>query len=901
MRMRKMILTNNIKSRACGHSAHRPFLGFAVAALCIFCGSEFCAARTLIHSSQIEDAYLFNTGDSCTGNILAPTSEIHAATFVICGSDVYGHFFTSLNGDQEALVLGANGYDIRIDPNAILPDASPCAAIIQFATTVGFDDVLGDKINLWSHSYKLGVSSFDLDITSDRNIKFHSDTVDDLFQILGDEGNLIAKHNITAGGEIYTATAYRFIEQQPGDKMYLYYPMYKFAISANDLDVYSDRYIKFHSDSNEDGAMLDADSGDLTLEGKLKSQAAVVGATDNPAPGYSLVADTAWIGQLNGADLNAADNDWSVSGDNLYASVLGNIGAGTSNIQAKFHVSVEDSTAVAPFRVDALSDSPTMLWPYRKPISIYNPADAQTDYQIKIALDTASLVNASKMKSDGADIRFCTGDISLPLDYWIESGINTATTVIWIEAPYLPGSATTTVYMCYGNPSAESVNSVTETFLRLMPSLTASWPFDEIDGATTFDQSGNTHDGTVTGATWVTDGRSGNALYFDGNGYHVTVADHDDFSPSAMSISLWVRSDGSCAEGYFIDKVASAPAQEWRTRWVESTGKVRLTVNDNDQDYIGRKGSCNLDNSQWRHLLLLWNGGDSNASIQIYLDGVQIDDEDYGDGTWNGLFNGSSPVRIGDLWQGLIDEVQLFSRVLNATEIADLSNNHVYSTLHYPGIGLVRKYATPEMSVSLGSESILNETTLDTQFIIEANTGYVGVGSIDPERALEIACGKGGARADDWETWSSRRLKKDITYLDSRDLGNLLSDLRGIRVAKYRYKADLEAANKHIGLIADEAPEQIVTSDGESISLSNAVGYLMALVKALQEEIDSKQTAHRERINTLEYSLDCAGVPVLTPTPTMVPLSPTVTPTPLISEMDVGAATDSVQSATDSE
>ncbi|TDA42196.1 MAG: hypothetical protein DSO07_00605, partial [Thermoproteota archaeon] len=60
-----------------------------------------------------------------------------------------------------------------------------------------------------------------------------------------------------------------------------------------------------------------------------------------------------------------------------------------------------------PVKADSMS-----AWQYRRPITIDNTqnANALTDYQVKIVVDTASLISAGKMKSDGSDIRFTDSD-----------------------------------------------------------------------------------------------------------------------------------------------------------------------------------------------------------------------------------------------------------------------------------------------------------------------------------------------------------------------------------------------------------------------------------------------------------------------------------------------------------
>jgi hypothetical protein len=101
-------------------------------------------------------------------------------------------------------------------------------------------------------------------------------------------------------------------------------------------------------------------------------------------------------------------------------------------------------------------------WRHARPIHITERSGATlTNYQVQVTVDTAMLISAGQMNSDGSDIRFATditGTQQLP--YWIEQGINTTTTRIWVKLATLPASVTTTIYMLYGNPGAAAASTL---------------------------------------------------------------------------------------------------------------------------------------------------------------------------------------------------------------------------------------------------------------------------------------------------------------------------------------------------------------------------------------------------------------------------------------------------------
>ncbi len=102
-------------------------------------------------------------------------------------------------------------------------------------------------------------------------------------------------------------------------------------------------------------------------------------------------------------------------------------------------------------------------WHWRTPITV-NSASSLSNYQLRITINTAALVSAGKMQASGNDIRFTGSDGLRGVSYWIESGINTPSTVLWVRVPSVP-SGTSTIYMYYGNASALAASSGDGTFI----------------------------------------------------------------------------------------------------------------------------------------------------------------------------------------------------------------------------------------------------------------------------------------------------------------------------------------------------------------------------------------------------------------------------------------------------
>lgn len=103
-------------------------------------------------------------------------------------------------------------------------------------------------------------------------------------------------------------------------------------------------------------------------------------------------------------------------------------------------------------------------WQYQLPITVTNPnATPLSNHQVNVILNTQALISAGKMNVDGSDMRFMTGCCDT-LCFWIESGINTATTSVWVNVPSVGASTSATIYMVYGNTGALMASDASCTF-----------------------------------------------------------------------------------------------------------------------------------------------------------------------------------------------------------------------------------------------------------------------------------------------------------------------------------------------------------------------------------------------------------------------------------------------------
>lgn len=103
---------------------------------------------------------------------------------------------------------------------------------------------------------------------------------------------------------------------------------------------------------------------------------------------------------------------------------------------------------------------------YKREINLSNTAGNQTNYQVKLSINTTLLYEAGKLNLTCKDIRF-TNSSDDAIDFWIENcttNNNSTNSTFWVEVPTLTNATNTTIYMYYGNNDVSSESNGINTF-----------------------------------------------------------------------------------------------------------------------------------------------------------------------------------------------------------------------------------------------------------------------------------------------------------------------------------------------------------------------------------------------------------------------------------------------------
>lgn len=196
------------------------------------------------------------------------------------------------------------------------------------------------------------------------------------------------------------------------------------------------------------------------------------------------------------------------------------------------------------------------------------------------------------------------------------------------------------------------------------------WKLNENTGNIAYD-SVDGHHGTIYGATRIT-GKSGNALYFDGNDY--VQANGMIITDYPFSISVWLRTNSSGSEQSVVNLASSGSSNPYYGIDITSAGNVRLVARSNNARYIvGSK----VNDGQWHHVVAVYSLHNDRTlyvnSHEFTSTNNQASNLHSGLDRWTfGRWGSSTP---GNYFYGDIDDVRIYSRAVNSTEVQQLYMN----------------------------------------------------------------------------------------------------------------------------------------------------------------------------------------------------------------------------------
>lgn len=215
-----------------------------------------------------------------------------------------------------------------------------------------------------------------------------------------------------------------------------------------------------------------------------------------------------------------------------------------------------------------------------------------------------------------------------------------------------------------------------------IPGLVAHYTFD----GDAKDESKNGNDGAIFGATLTKDrfGKEKSAMNFDSNSSIIVPNSESlNFGKSDFAISLWFKAENNGNEQYQIIRKGNDNRTFGQGRWVislDNIGRLRLVFEDSSGSYfLFNNSKESFLDSEWHHLIAIF---DRDKSLSVLVDNEWILETSdiiyYGDSV-----NSANPLKIGQddtggtkkRFNGAIDDIRIYNRVLSDVEYADLFYN----------------------------------------------------------------------------------------------------------------------------------------------------------------------------------------------------------------------------------
>ena len=135
---------------------------------------------------------------------------------------------------------------------------------------------------------------------------------------------------------------------------------------------------------------------------------------------------------------------------------------------------------------------------------------------------------------------------------------------------------------------------------------------------------------------------------------------------------------------------------------------------------------------------------------------------------------------------------------------------------------------------------------------VDSTTGRIGMGTQTPGHALQVA---GDIGATGFVNTSTKAAKTDIKYVSEEEAASMLEKLEGLQIAQYHYKIENKNNPLRLGLIAEQAPSEVLSADGKGIDIYKLATFTLAGVQELAKRTDliaTKIESLEERLTQLE-------------------------------------------------
>jgi hypothetical protein len=383
---------------------------------------------------------------------------------------------------------------------------------------------------------------------------------------------------------------------------------------------------------------------------------------------FSLVASASDNGTLAGVQfrLDGVDLGAEVTGTGPTYTYSWNTTTATNGphtLSARARDAATNTALAANVNISVFNDTTPPV------VSLTSPGAGATIY------GTISIVASASDNGTLAGVQFLLDGGNLGAEV---TGAGPTYTYTWNTTTTTDGAHTVSARVRDAANNTATAANLTVTVANVAPpGLVAAYSFNAGSGTTAADSSGNAITGTLSGATWTTSGKYGNALSFNGTSGYVNLGNPAALAGTgSMTWTAWVYATGTPADdGHIIAK--SNNASGWQFKTSPDTGPHTFAIAvSSGAGFVQRYSMTVRVLNTWYHVAGVYNA--ATRALDIYVNGV-LD---------NGVLVGTVPasqmvpslnVNIGRratgfYFAGVIDDVRVYNRALSPTEIQAVKN-----------------------------------------------------------------------------------------------------------------------------------------------------------------------------------------------------------------------------------
>ncbi|MEM5777035.1 MAG: LamG domain-containing protein [Candidatus Aenigmatarchaeota archaeon] len=216
-----------------------------------------------------------------------------------------------------------------------------------------------------------------------------------------------------------------------------------------------------------------------------------------------------------------------------------------------------------------------------------------------------------------------------------------------------------------------SPEEILEKNYSINSSLVAYWSFDDY-GSIAFDKTQNKNYGIIFNRVDAL-GKYGNALNFSENSF-VNVSENKNLNNNKFSIEFWIK---------IIDFTQGKIIEKYNSYGVKiENDKIKGYVYGLPKEY--EPMSFSLETNKWYHIVFSSDG----FNHKIYIDGILFNQTNYN----SPIPENSGPLSVGsdyngeNSFHGVIDEIRIYSNILNDDDILIANNSEPVKFILNPEI-----------------------------------------------------------------------------------------------------------------------------------------------------------------------------------------------------------------------